>query len=270
MDEFSTAHVQSQDTIQQEMSQQNVHEDLNVDASLVQVVEMYSQGRFFEANNLLKQCYATLPRDDARIGTILAMLGSISAEMHDHFSAKQYYKRSIDHNIKLGIFDPSPYRTLIGILAWEGNMNDVCKYLAILQKRDPTNQAETYINLLPTLVAQGHYHAALAIFKLCSIPKTHGIYNTLLIYVAQAHEGLSNYTAASFYFQQYLDRMTVRDHPYVAMVLYQLAKVKVQLGHKAKALKLARESVQRYDALGLSADEIMARDARSLVEELTK
>jgi tetratricopeptide (TPR) repeat protein len=167
------------------------------------------------------------------------MIGKTYRAKEDYVKAEEYFQRSVDHGEEVGIVDPIPLRELVSTLAWQGKTGKAWKYYAQLQIHD-SDPVHTRAMLIPIMVKNDQYQTAIDSFE--SLPKD--MYSQLLPHVAGAHEGLSNLTAASHCYQQYLDSMDP-NHPHVPVALCRFALVQLMMFNVKRAVELAQECVKR-------------------------
>ncbi len=237
----------------------NNSEDKQYDIDSKIVHDYNEQGQFDKAIRILNQYISVFTKDDKRLGNIYFMLGESYRGVQNYVKAEEYFQRSVDHGEEVEVFDPSPLRELVSTLAWQGKMGQAWKYYARLQIRD-SNPIHTRAMLIPIMVKNGQYQAAVDSFEL--LPK--GPYFHLLPHVAEAQEGLSNYSTASHHLQQYLNGMDPT-HPHVPVALCRFAMVQLKMFNGQKAVELAQECVKRCKP---ENKEIRAA-ALNLVKEIT-
>jgi tetratricopeptide (TPR) repeat protein len=176
----------------------------------IDVDELMEQGKFDDAIKVLKKCVSVLPKDDERLGGVYFMIGKTYRAKEDYVKAEEYFQRSVDHGEEVGIVDPIPLRELVSTLAWQGKTGKAWKYYAQLQIHD-SDPVHTRAMLIPIMVKNGEYQGAIDSYE-SLVPKHQ--YFQLLPHVAEAQEGLLNYTAASHSLQEYLDKMDQTIHMY--------------------------------------------------------
>lgn len=254
------------------MKQQDL--DAFVDQSIVRASEEFDQGNFYESCILLDKCANVLPEGHDALASIFNYMGTANWHIGSHDKALAFYKRSIKEDMKKDIFNQTTYMNIVVALLEQHKPHEALNYFVFLSQRNPQFKlsGNDMGRLIPLFVASGHYKEALHIYATSpfSTDFTDTCGKFLLVHVGIANAQLGMLVDASQYFQRYLDKMaSMPDHPHVAMALYHFASLQARMGNTEKALELARESVKRYDALDLCADQVQAREARQVLEDLS-
>ncbi len=262
--------------IDQKAATKQQDRDAFVEQSIVRAIDEFDQGHFYESCILLNKCVNVLPEGHNALGHILNYMGIAHSHTGNLDKALTFFKRSVKEDMKHDIYDPTTYMNIIGVLLEQDKPLEALTFFAFLLQRNPLFKlsGNDMALFIPMFVARGLYKEALYIydtFPLSIDPKDSSHHHVLLVHVGIAHAHLGMVAEASQYFQRYLEKMEAfPDHPHVAMALHHFALLQSRTGNKEQALELSRESVKRYDALDLCADEIQAREAHCLLEELSR